>query len=580
MKKHFNLYTLILSLLFAAFAITGCANLFDENETSLTVTVTFNANDGSESPKTYTQEGPVGKEFQLTKNNFVRSDYEFLGWSKDSTAATASYKDEGTVSFSESTTLYAVWSSTECTFKITFDGNGGSTTEELPITQSFKKGEAIKLRANPFTYVENGIKKGFAGWAFKSDATTAVYGDEAAFTYDKDVTLYAIWKKAYTVTFYSNGGMPTVFTKPFTEGVAQALPTSGFTRNGHVLAGWSNSVKEVGGDYDYTLGQIVEVSEDKSLYAVWAEGNRLLYVSQDGSDDNAGTEALPFATLDKAIQTINTAGTTTSTWTVYIIGNVSGFTDISTFLGGKLVLEKATSATSATLTGDGTKEILKISCNVNVEIYGVGISNATQRSGNGGGLYINSASAVVTLKTGASISGNKATNGAGAYIESGTLIIDGGVISGNSASSCGGGVYVDSSGTLTVVSGSIGLYSAGNTAIYGGGVCNAGTVNIQGGVISYNQATDNLDYDHANTGYGGGLYNKGTINLTGATYLIENNKSASRGGGIYNVTTTIPANPTERINNDQTSIMYGSGNMGNPGGAKDFGCGADESNAS
>ncbi|MBQ7754019.1 MAG: hypothetical protein IJR80_10280, partial [Treponema sp.] len=71
MKKHFNLYTLILSLLFAAFTITGCANLFDENETDTYCTIIFDGNGGTTSDgstTTTSQRVPFGQKAALNKN--------------------------------------------------------------------------------------------------------------------------------------------------------------------------------------------------------------------------------------------------------------------------------------------------------------------------------------------------------------------------------------------------------------------------------------------------------------------------------------------------------------------------------
>jgi hypothetical protein len=82
----------------------------------------------------------------------------------------------------------------------------------------------------------------------------------------------------------------------------------------------------------------------------------------------------------------------------------------------------------------------------------------------GGGVYVNGGGAFTM--SGGSITGNSSSNGGGVCVDSsGTLIMSGGSITGNSASSnAGGGVYVGYSGSFTMNGGNI----TGNTASYGG----------------------------------------------------------------------------------------------------------------
>jgi predicted outer membrane repeat protein len=102
--------------------------------------------------------------------------------------------------------------------------------------------------------------------------------------------------------------------------------------------------------------------------------------------------------------------------------------------------------------------------------------------------------------------------GGGIYLDNSTLTMDGGEISGNIASgytSNGGGVYIDSNSTLTlsgngkIIENYTGTTSTSTT---GGGVYAAGTLLMSGGEISRNYAT---------TGNGGGVYAAGTFTMSG-----------------------------------------------------------------
>lgn len=87
-------------------------------------------------------------------------------------------------------------------------------------------------------------------------------------------------------------------------------------------------------------------------------------------------------------------------------------------------------------------------------------------------------------------------------------------------------IKVIAGGTLTISdSGTGGTITGGNNSSdadgqRGGGICNLGTVNLQGGIISGNLSVK-----------GGGIYNENTLNINGGT--IASN-TATTGGGIYN----------------------------------------------
>ena len=159
-----------------------------------------------------------------------------------------------------------------------------------------------------------------------------------------------------------------------------------------------------------------------------------------------------------------------------------------------------------------------------VNLYG-GTLTGNSVSNNGGAVF--AGSSTFTMYGGA-ISGNHAANG-GAI--SGTDIgstpekinINGGTISGNTATGDGGGIYVNVYGYVTINGGSI----SNNNARNGGGVCaqNNTWFRMYGGTVSGNTAT----------GDGGGIYckslhNNGSCLFYGGT--ISGNQ-AENGGGAY-----------------------------------------------
>ncbi len=551
MKKHFNLYTLILSLLFAAFAITGCANLFDENETSLTVTVTFNANDGSESPKTYTQEGPVGKEFQLTPNTFKRTGYSFVGWSKDSTATSSSYKDGGTVSFSESTTLYAIWSSSECT--ITFNGNGGKTAGGAETsTQVVERNKAVKLTPEIFTR-ENYV---LLGWATDSATAEVNYKTGDAFVTDESITLYAVWgdtTRELQITFcLGETGSDTVIPSEYWKSPYRPPATfygnvdfEGFPTLSNFDSTYMNTLKKyfVGWYTDRACSEGKEIARIPAgtygaavtFYAKFKSLN--LHVKNGKGDSGDGTVGNEVGNLKRAIDIVNAANAPELDWIIYIDDAVSltTSTDIAT---GTL------NANSLTIQGNPGAVSPTLSYTTDKVIYVTGNDSVAK---------------TITFKD-VTITGGNAENGAGIHIKApkATVILDdGAVVTNNTAVKKGGGVYVESGKLVLKGSASI----TDNTARYGGGVFNADNFEILGGTITNNNAK--IDASSLRGGYGGGVYNISTLTHSGiASPMITSNDARVIAGGIYCVVTATGGHSVENpyTISDSNSAANGDGN--------------------
>lgn len=129
--------------------------------------------------------------------------------------------------------------------------------------------------------------------------------------------------------------------------------------------------------------------------------------------------------------------------------------------------------------------------------------------------------------TGGSVANNTASGNGGGYggvcVESGSFTMEGGSISGNSATQWGGGVYVNNS-SFTMEGGSI----SGNTASSGGGVSvNSSGFTMSGGNITGNQASG---------GVGGGvtLNNSSTsMTLSGDVRINGNTTAAGAPSNVY-----------------------------------------------
>ena len=138
-------------------------------------------------------------------------------------------------------------------------------------------------------------------------------------------------------------------------------------------------------------------------------------------------------------------------------------------------------------------------------------------NGSGGGVYVGRGSTMTM--NGGTIKDCSASDGGGIYA-AGAVVLNGGTISGCKAVGSyrsGGGIYIDSSGSLTMGGGSIESCTASN---WGGGVFAHGTFKLTGGSITHCSALS-----------GGGVnISDATTTLNGGT--ISNCK-ATRGGGVY-----------------------------------------------
>ena len=184
-------------------------------------------------------------------------------------------------------------------------------------------------------------------------------------------------------------------------------------------------------------------------------------------------------------------------------------------------------------------------------LEGCNLTN-NQAAGHGGAIY-NLGTLTVVDST---IRGNTADynnsnveHGGGIFTSNGTLTVVGSTIFGNRSYGNAGGIFVDSNSTASVRSSMI----SGNSADgHGGGIQNAGTLYLDGAIISDNTA----DYNDSNGEHGGGVYSTGTLTVFSST--ISDNHSNGDVGGIL-----IASNSTATV---RCSTISGNSADGHGGG--------------
>lgn len=285
---------------------------------------------------------------------------------------------------------------------------------------------------------------------------------------------------------------------------------------------------------------------DEKTYLIEGFSSHVWVKSGSGGGDDTngdGTQAHPFATVQRAVSEIVTYNKSSVEYTVHVDGTVTGSQTISNALNGKASKLTLKGENSGTLDGNNSDRVLTVSTNVPLEISSLVITKGYANEG--AGLYAGSGSSI-TLKTGTKICSNNATRnyntrGGGVYVNTGASVtLDGGIIGGsstekNTCTELGGGVYVV--GTFTLKSGTISYNTASNSSNRdnnGGGiyVASGATCNINGGYIRYNTVRD----DTTKSSKGAGIYSAGQLIMDGGE--INNNTSGvttegyGTGGGV------------------------------------------------
>jgi CSLREA domain-containing protein len=209
---------------------------------------------------------------------------------------------------------------------------------------------------------------------------------------------------------------------------------------------------------------------------------------------------------------------------------------VSAYAGNTTVINSAISGNNAGRNGGG----IYSEGNLMLEVSTVSSNSSIAH---GGGVWSN---ATLTIQNGSMIGDDNVSGTGGGIYNNGMLTINASTVSGNRGTSdWGGGIFNDTSGNATVDASTI----INNWSYSGGGIFNQGTllvrngskllsnsVNYDGaGIYTYVGGTSTVDASTVNANsafYGGGFFNGGTLHIQNATSVSGN--TASFGGGIHN----------------------------------------------
>ena len=350
----------------------------------------------------------------------------------------------------------------------------------------------------------------------------STYGTTGTFTSDYNSYMISesngelvLWVPAATVEF--NGGTTNYFTFAEAWSAATDTRTSATSRVTITLYAnvgadeYSAAASAQTGYYAYLRvanGKYITLDlngfkVDRGLTASTSDGY-VIYVSgdltvKDSSGDNSGKITGGYSSNGGGGVYVYTSATLTMSGGT-ITGNSAGRDGggVYVYNGTFTMTDGAISGNYADATGGGVYLL-----NGTFTLEGGEILDNSANMG--GGVYVNGASSMFTMKSGGTISDNSASGGGGVWLNSGAFIMEGGSITNNkTSSSSGGGVLIE--GGMFAMSGGM---ITGNTAsiYYGGGVyVGNGTFRLSGSA----SVTDNVSGGAFNAGTG--LYEGGTAN--------------------------------------------------------------------
>ena len=225
-----------------------------------TYTITFNGNGVTVPTASRTKEVTNGGKYG-TLPTLTRSGYTFKGWYTAREGGTK-ITSTTTVNLTADRTLYAQWTKTSGTVKVTFNANGGSVS---PSTRTYN-------RNSYYTSLPTPVRSGytFNGWYTASSGGTRITSSSKVTTTASTQTLYAHWTRSASstvrVTFNANGGSVSPSVRTYTRNSYYTnLPTP--VRSGYTFGGWYTASS--GGTRITSSTKVTTTASTQTLYAHW-----------------------------------------------------------------------------------------------------------------------------------------------------------------------------------------------------------------------------------------------------------------------------------------------------------------------
>ena len=231
----------------------------------------------------------------LNYNEFVRTGYNFNGWSLQPDGSGTVYANgQNALNLTDEpngeVTLYARWS--VVSYSITYDKNAlNATGTTYNSTHNWYAGKALNTNAYSYTGYT------FISWNTLPDGTGQGFANNeivSNLTLEPTLTLYAQWcPNAYTIVYDRTTGTGTQMpNSSHTYNEPKALNANTYTKAGYIFGEWASSAG--GASPRYSDGQeVVNLSAQNgatvTLYAYWVSRCTVTFDSRNGSANTTQT---------------------------------------------------------------------------------------------------------------------------------------------------------------------------------------------------------------------------------------------------------------------------------------------------
>ncbi len=304
-----------------------------ESRAGTLLTVTFNANDGSD--KTIIQYVLPNENTNLEPNKFTYVNDRFDCWNTNADGNGDSYQDNAVIKIDKDLVLYTKFVN-KISYEVTFNVDNGSwsdgtnNTKTVTVWRYVDENKELKLNASSIPSINpvNGYK---GSWDTKPDT-------ENALTENKTYT-YTFAPIEYTVEYDSNGGDGRMEDQDRTYDDKTALTTNKFIFEGKTFNGWNIAADGSGTSYaDEEVNNLSSTDGDTvTLYAQWtidtftitwkdydgtvletdtdvSYGTTPTYDGETPKRDDAGNIKYTFEGWTPAVDTVKGAATYTATY--------------------------------------------------------------------------------------------------------------------------------------------------------------------------------------------------------------------------------------------------------------------------
>ena len=213
--------------------------------------------------------------YTITDQIPTRTGYSFVGWSTEENGE-AKYRPGDVLKATADMNLYAQWKTNDYSIRFIDPSNEGKNLPDeatAPYGSKYTIPDQLPTRTG----------YDFVSWSTEKDGQVK-YRPGDVLKIISDTNLYAQWKvNKYSIRFIDSSkegdGIPDEATAPY--GSEYTIPSQAPTRKGYDFKGWTTGES---GKVKYQPGDVLKVTENISLYAVWSKKAPVVKFNNNGGE--------------------------------------------------------------------------------------------------------------------------------------------------------------------------------------------------------------------------------------------------------------------------------------------------------